>query len=120
MLNMIVLTGRATQNPETKSVAKGEDIINITNVRIAVTKGKDDNNPLFIDVAFSGKTGEVASKYVHKGDLITIRGRLSSREAQDKAGNKHTYYGVYGDGLDLFPKTEKAEGEKPADDGLPF
>ena len=118
MTNIIILTGRAVQHPETKDLGEGKQL---TAVRIACNKDKDDKNPLFIDVSFTGKLAEIASKYVEKGRLITISGRLSCKTKQDKDGKSITYYGVYANDLDLLPTAkESSETPKVNDSELPF
>lgn len=118
MTNIIILTGRAVQHPETKDLGDGKTL---TAIRMVVSKDKDDKTPLFIDVSFTGKVAEIASKYVEKGRLITITGRLSCKTKQDKEGKNVTYYGVYGNTLDLLPVTKDRQDEPQVDESeLPF
>ena len=118
MTNIIILTGRAVQHPETKDLGEGKTI---TAIRMVVPKDKDDKAPLFIDVTFTGKIAEIASKYVEKGRLVTITGRLSCKTKQDKDGKNVTYYGVYGNTLDLLPTTKDREATPQIDESeLPF
>ena len=61
MTNIIILTGRAVQHPETKDLGEGKTL---TAVRLVVSKDKDDKNPLFIDVSFTGKLAEIAHEAI--------------------------------------------------------
>ena len=40
------------------------------------------------------KQAEIAQKYLHKGSLIYLEGRIQSREWQDKEGNKRTSFEI--------------------------
>ena len=48
---------------------------------------------------------ELAQKYLHKGSLVYIEGRLRTRSWEDKEGN--LWIGTNGSGLDLFNKKTK-------------
>jgi len=39
------------------------------------------------NLTFFGKTAEIAEKYVKKGDLISVVGKIKTRKWQDKDGN---------------------------------
>jgi len=54
---------------------------------------------------------ELAQKYLHKGSLVYIEGRLRTRSWEDKEGNKKFATEVVGDNLIMLDKrTEGAHG----------
>jgi single-strand DNA-binding protein len=82
---------------------------------------------------------DLAQKYLHKGSLVYIEGRLKTRSWEDKDGNKKFATEVVGDnlimldkrtdasqgshGMDGFDNAENDTEIPPADDGserLPF
>jgi single-strand DNA-binding protein len=54
---------------------------------------------------------ELAQKYLHKGSLVYIEGRLKTRSWEDKEGNKKFATEVVGDNLIMLDK--KADGSQP-------
>jgi single-strand DNA-binding protein len=59
-------------------------------------------------VSVFGKTAELVEKYVRKGALVYLEGRLQSREYQDKAGQTKKVWEVIADKV-TFLDTRKAE-----------
>lgn len=81
MIN-VVITGRATKDFEMKKTKNGKDVIFGS---VASNRKDSSGNKIadFIDVTAYGKTAEVMSKYIHKGDKTTIFGELNSYKRQD-------------------------------------
>ena len=115
MLNVIALVGRLTRDPEIKTSQKGTSIGAFT---IAVGNGKDTNGEkqtLFMDCNLFGSQVDVLSKYFHKGDLIGVYGRLTSRKFVNNQGANVTYYSVNCDRVEFGgEKRQSAEGEAPS------
>jgi single-strand DNA-binding protein len=53
---------------------------------------------------------ELAQKYLHKGSLVYIEGRLRTRSWEDKEGNKKFATEVVGDNLIMLDKRSDAGG----------
>jgi len=53
---------------------------------------------------------ELAQKYLHKGSLIYVEGRLRTRSWEDKEGNKKFATEVVGDNLIMLDKRADAHG----------
>ena len=95
MLNHIVLMGRLTRDPELRRTQSGIAVASFT---LAVDQDyKSQNGERGVDfiniVAWRG-TAEFAEKYFAKGQMAVISGRLSTRNYEDKNGNKRTAYEV--------------------------
>ena len=79
-MNKVCLTGRITKNIELKY---NQNNVAITNFTLAVTrKFKNQNGEYesdFINCIAYGSTAELLSKYVKKGDLLGIEGRIQTR-----------------------------------------
>ena len=62
------------------------------------------------NVIFWRKLGETVEKYVHKGDLIYVEGKIQSRSYDDRQGITRYITEIWADDLKLFtPKGEKVE-----------
>ena len=95
MLNHIVLMGRLTRDPELRRTQSGIAVASFT---LAVDQDyKSQNGERGVDfiniVAWRG-TAEFAEKYFEKGQMAVVSGRLSTRNYEDKNGNKRTAYDV--------------------------
>lgn len=92
-LNLIVLEGRLTRDPELTAVNGGQEKCGFT---IAVDRyaGKDkDKETDFFTCEVWGQRAAFVSKYFHKGDGINVTGAHTSRTV-DKDGQKRTYWTV--------------------------
>ena len=95
MLNHIVLMGRLTRAPELRRTQSGIAVASFT---LAVDQDyKSQNGERGVDfiniVAWRG-TAEFAEKYFEKGQMAVVSGRLSTRNYEDKNGNKRAAYEV--------------------------
>ena len=115
-LNLIVLTGRMTADPELRSLDGGASVINFS---VAVQRGykpagADDYPVDFIDIVAWRKTAEFISNYFKKGSMITVVGSLETRKFQDKNGANRTAYEVKADRVFFGDSGKRNEGGAPA------
>ncbi len=90
MLNQVHLMGRLTRDPELRHTQSGTAVANFS---IAVDRDFKDKQTGekqtdFIDVVAWGGTGEFSAKYLSKGRMAVVSGRLQIRSWTDKDGNK--------------------------------
>lgn len=88
MLNVAVLMGRLTAQPELKTTPSGTSV---TSFSIAVErnyapKGQERETD-FINVTAWRQTAEFVCKYFDKGSMIAVEGSIQTRKYQDKHGN---------------------------------
>lgn len=125
-MNSVLLIGRATRNPDSINTESGA----MATLTVAVDGVKDTS---FIPVVMYNKTAEVTLKYVHKGSLIGITGRLRQHTYETSEGAKRSVIEVICDNLDLLekkPEEKKSEAKptkkskktsnKADEDDLPF
>lgn len=110
-MNLVVLTGRAVKSPEIRYTT-GEKQICVANVTLAVDKwdGKQKSAD-FIKVTAFGKTAETMEKYVGKGQMIGIIGKISTGN-YEKDGQKHYVTNIIVDRMEFLSKSEKTEEER--------
>ena len=97
MLNVVVLSGRLTQDPELKTTANG---ISVCSFSIAVErrfKSGEERQSDFINIVTWRSSAEFVSKYFKKGQMIAIRGSIQTRRYQDKDGNNRTAFEIVAD-----------------------
>lgn len=83
MINIAVLAGRITKDIELSKTQDGKSIAKFT---VAVNGFNDHTD--FINCIAWNKTAEVINTYVHKGDLITVEGRINTRYYDNQQGNR--------------------------------
>ena len=92
MINLCVLTGRLTVDPELKTTANG---VNVTSFSIAVDRGYGENRQTdFINIVAWRQTANFITKNFTKGSLIGIEGSIQTRKYQDKDGHSRTAFEV--------------------------
>ena len=92
MLNRIIIMGRLARDPELRHTQTGTPVASF---RLAVDRDFKDKNTGeratdWIDVVAWRGTGEFVSRYLAKGRLAVVEGRLQMREWTDKDGNRRT------------------------------
>ena len=98
MLNKIIIHGRLTRDPELRTTQSGTPVASFT---VACDRDfsdqSGDRQADFIDCVAWRSGAEFVSKYFHKGQMILVEGRLTSRKWTDKDGNKRTSWEIIAD-----------------------
>lgn len=132
MLNHICIMGRLTRDPEMRKTGSG---IAVANFSVAVDRDfkneSGEKETDFIDCVAWRHTADFVSKYMKKGSLVVVAGRLQIRPWTDDDGNKrrtteivaeNVYFGESkksdsaGDGYTGFVKNEPATVVPGAED----
>lgn len=88
MINHMILQGRLTKDPELRQTNSGVSVCSFT---VAWSeKYREKETKLFLPCKAWRGTAEMVSKYFSKGREIAIEGKLSTREWEDKDGNRRT------------------------------
>ncbi|MCX7800524.1 MAG: single-stranded DNA-binding protein [Fimbriimonadales bacterium] len=86
MVNRVVLVGRLTRDPEVRSTTTGKTVCDFSiavDRRVASQDGQDAD---FFRVTAWGQTAEFVSRYLSKGRLVAVDGRLQWRKYTDSQG----------------------------------
>ena len=59
-------------------------------------------------VAWRG-LAEICEKYVHKGDLLYVEGKITNRSWDGENGQKHYITEIVAEVVELFPKNQQAQ-----------
>ena len=92
MLNQTFIMGRLARDPEVRHTQSGVTVCSFTLAvdRDIKDKQTGERKTDWIPVTAWRGTGELVSRYLHKGDSIVVVGRLEIQEWTDKQGNKRT------------------------------
>src|SRR5215471_961582 len=93
MINRVCLLGHVSSNPETHHLAGDQAVCNFSVE--TDSKGKDgQKHTEWHRIVVWGKLAETAQKVLKTGSLISLEGRIQSRDYKDKAGQKRTSFEI--------------------------
>lgn len=113
-VNRVMLIGNLGKEPDVQFL---EGNIGVAKFPLATTETYKDRNGKLISqtewhtVVLWRGLAELAQKYLHKGSLIYVEGRLHTRSWEDKEGNKKFATEVVGDNLIMLDK--RSDGSTP-------
>lgn len=105
-MNSINITGNLTATPELKTTVSGKSFVSFT---LAVKRPFSKDTTDFIPIVAWEKTAEAVASYSQKGDKLGVSGKLTTRNYEDKHGNKRTAFEVLADSVDLPSRRERGE-----------
>ena len=118
-VNRVILIGNLGKDPEVQHL---EGNIAVAKFPLATTETHKDKNGNLVSqtewhtiVLWRG-LAELALKYLHKGSLVYIEGRLRTRNLEDKDKNKRSITEIVGDNLVMLDKRKENEVDLPKDD----
>lgn len=115
MVNRTILQGRLCADPEMRRTNNGTAVCSF---RVAWSETiKDRETKLFLNcVAWQG-AAELICKYFRKGKELAVEGRLSTREYDDRDGNRRSVTEMTVDRVHFCGKNEDAQGMPPRTGG---
>lgn len=87
-MNRVELVGRITRDPELRHTPNGAATCNLT---VAIDRLPDQNGNRatdFIPVVTWNRQAENVAKYLTKGRLVAVEGRIQTRNYEDKDGKR--------------------------------
>ena len=88
--NNVNLVGRLTKDIDQKKSTNGKSV---TSFSLAVNDRKNANNEqvtFFFNIVAWAQHAEYLNKYSHKGDMVGVQGRLTTRQYTNQRGEKVT------------------------------
>lgn len=101
MLNRIIIMGRLTRDPELRHTQSGASVASFSLAVDRDFKSRETGEKAtdFIDVVAWRNTAEFASKYLTKGRMAVVEGRLQIRDWTDREGGKRRSAEVVADNI---------------------
>jgi single-strand DNA-binding protein len=107
-LNLLVLKGRLTRDPELSHTAGGTPVCKFG---LASNDGYgDDQRTMFIDCVSFRKTAEVINEHFRKGKPILVNGKLTLNQWTDRDGNRRSKHECLVFGFDFLGQRDTAPG----------
>ena len=125
-LNKIIIIGRVTRDPEVRTTPAGQTVCSFGVATNRVwsdpdTKERQEKTEFHNVVAWR-RLADIAGKYLAKGSLVMIEGRIETRSWEDKNGMKRYRTEIIAENLQLGPKSTSGRGsvsEESASDTSP-
>jgi len=106
--NKAIVLGRLTRDPEQRALPSGQSVVNFS---IATSRFYKDNSGAkqtstdFHNVVAFGKLADISARYLKKGSLVLVEGRLQTRSWQDKDNNRRSRTEIVMESMQLGPKS---------------
>lgn len=111
MLNKVALVGRLTKDPELRYTSDNQTAI--AKFSIAVDrrfKKEGQQSADFIPIIVFGKVAENCAKYIKKGRLVAVSGRIQTGSWDDQEGKRHYTTDVIADEVDFLDRGADSKG----------
>ncbi len=112
-VNVVVITGNLTRDPELKSTQGGTSVCDM---RVAVNSRRKDasgnwvDKPNYFDVTVWGAQGENCAQWLAKGRPVAIEGRLDWREWETPEGQKRQKVSITANSVQFLGSREGQGG----------
>ena len=104
-LNKVELIGFAGMNAEVKEIKKG---VKVANFRLATSDGYKDkagewvNSTTWHNIVLWNDSAEKAAAEVKKGSRVSLTGKISYRNYENKAGEKRSTVEIIANGFEIL------------------
>lgn len=104
-MNLVVLTGRLTKDPELKYGASGTAYCKFS---LAVGRAFQKDQTDFINCVSFGKTAELVGEYLRKGKLAGVQGRIQT-DVYEANGEKRYSTSVHVEKIEFLESRNSSE-----------
>lgn len=110
-VNKVILIGRLGKDPEVRSFENKNSVANFSLATTEVYRDKTTNEKKEItewhNISLWGRLAEIAAKYLHKGDMVYIEGKLRTRSWEKDGVTRYTTE-IIGESMNML--TPKGSG----------
>ena len=110
-INVVVLTGNLTRDPELRSLPSGMSVCSLriaSNTRRKGQSGEWEDKANYFDVTVWGAQGENCARFLSKGRPVALNGRLEWREWQAQDGQKRQSVEIIADSVQFLGGRDEA------------
>ena len=126
-INRVVVVGNLTRDPELRSTTSGTSVCRM---RVACNSrwrsgetGEWEEKANFFDVSVFGASGEACARFLEKGRLVAVDGRLDWHEWESE-GERRQAVGLVADSVQFLPSRggagEESDREELEEEPIPF
>lgn len=105
-LNKVFILGNLTKDPESRSLPSGQTVANfsVATNRIWNKDGAKQQDTQFHNVVVFGKMADICTKYLNRGKMVLVEGRIQTRSWDGQDGTKKYRTEVIAEGIQLGPR----------------
>ena len=106
-LNKAIIAGRLTGDPQLRTTTSGQPVgsFSVATNRVWMDKaGAKQEEVEYHNIVVWGRQAELASKFLTKGALVLVEGRLQTRAWDDKQGQKRKTTEIVADRVQFGPR----------------
>jgi single-strand DNA-binding protein len=125
-MNKVLLVGRLTRDPELRSLPSGKPVANFVVATNEYRGSGAGERTEYHNIVAWDRLAEICGKFLSKGQLVDIDGRLQTRQWDDDAGVRHWKTEVVAANLEMLSGRGKKDYAKEAQivaeagpDGMP-
>ncbi|HCX27985.1 MAG TPA: single-stranded DNA-binding protein [Candidatus Portnoybacteria bacterium] len=111
--NKAIVLGNLTRDPETRTLPSGQPVCNfsVATNRIYTDKsGQKQQTAEFHNVVAFGKLADICSRYLNKGKIVLVEGRIQTRSWQAQDGSKRYRTEIVMENMQLGPRGSGGSG----------
>jgi single-strand DNA-binding protein len=116
-VNKVILVGRLGKDPEVRNLENGATVANFTMATSETYKDKTTGEKKEItdwhNIVLWRGLAEIAQKYLHKGDMIYVEGKLRTRSWEKEGVTRYTTE-IIGDNMTML--STKGSGSSSSSD----
>lgn len=127
MLNKIIIIGRLGKDPEVKTTQGDNKIASFSIATSETYKNKDGEkveDTEWFNVVMWGRSAEICEKYLKKGSLVYIEGKMKTRSYENSNGETRYTTELVGREMKMLGWKGGSDGKQDNDEGgsgdLPF
>ena len=107
-LNKAFVLGNVTRDPEVRALPSGQQVTSFglaTNRFYTDSLGQKKQDVEFHNIVAFGKLADISSRYLKKGSMVLIEGRIKTRSWQNLQGLKQYRTEIICENIQLAPKS---------------
>lgn len=115
-MNKAFLVGRLTKDPELRYLSDNTAVVNFTiAINRTYTNQSGEREADFINIVVWRKQAENVKKYLNKGSLVAIDGRIQTRNYENQEGRRVYVTEIVADSVQfLDSKSQRGLNQEPA------
>lgn len=126
--NKAIILGNLTRDPEVRTLPSGQNVASFgiaTNRFYTDRQGNKQQATEFHNIVVFGKLADICSRFLNKGKLVLIEGRIQTRSWQAQDGSKRSRTEIVAENMQMGPRgasqTESApsQSEAGSDENVP-
>lgn len=122
MVNKVFLIGRLGRDPEIRKVNSGTSVVNFsiaTDERWSDRSGERQQRTEWHKIIAWGTLAETCAKYLNRGQLVFIEGKIQTQEWNDRDGNKRKTTEIIASSMQMLTPRGGGSDEKPTQQAKP-